>query len=140
MMDNLYQETIMKHGHKPLNFGKPENIGHSIEQFNPLCGDKITLYSTKDESINFMFESVSCVICKASASMMTMTINDLNFNERVPFIENIISGIKEGKIDNNSLSKDLLSLNQIVNYPSRINCALLPWQTAHDLIRKHIDE
>ena len=121
MMDNLYQETIMKHGHKPLNFGKPENIGHSIEQYNPLCGDKINIYSTKDESINFMFESVSCVICKASASMMTMTINDLNFNERVPFIENIISGIKEGKIDNNNLSKDLLSLNQIVNYPSRIN-------------------
>ena len=46
--------------------------------------------------------------------------------------------LDEKKIDN--LSKDLLCLNQIVNYPSRINCALLPWQTAHDLIRNHIDE
>ena len=139
-MDNLYQETIMNHGHNPLNFGKPKNIGHSIEQFNPLCGDKIILYSTNDDSSNFMFESVSCVICKASASMMTMTINDLDFNERVSLIESIITGIKEGNINNNNLSKDLLCLNQIVNYPSRINCALLPWQTAHDLIRNHIDE
>ena len=49
-MDNLYQETIMNHGHNPLNFGKPKNIGHSIEQFNPLCGDKIILYSTNDDS------------------------------------------------------------------------------------------
>tara|TARA_B100000029_G_C17341233_1_gene875358 strand:- start:302 stop:721 length:420 start_codon:yes stop_codon:yes gene_type:complete len=139
-MDTLYQETIMNHGHKPLNFGKPKKIEHSIEQFNPLCGDKIILYFTNDESANFMFESVSCVICKASASMMTMTINSLNLNERAPLIENIISGIKEGKIDNDNLSKDLLSLNQIVNHPSRINCALLPWQSAYDLIRKHIDE
>ena len=106
-MDNLYQETIMNHGHNPLNFGKPKNIGHSIEQFNPLCGDKIILYSTNDDSANFMFESVSCVICKASASMMTMTINDLDFNERVSLIESIITGIKEGNINNNDLSKDL---------------------------------
>ena len=139
-MDDLYQETIMNHGHKPLNFGKPKNIDHSVEQFNPLCGDKINLYFTKEDKVNFMFESVSCVICKASASMMTMTINDLNLNESLPLIENIISGIKEGNIDNNKLSKDLLSLNQIVNYPSRINCALLPWQSAQDLIRNHIDE
>ena len=47
-MDNLYQETIMNHGHNPLNFGKPKNIGHSIEQFNPLCGDKIILYLIND--------------------------------------------------------------------------------------------
>jgi len=108
-MDNLYQETIMNHGHNPLNFGKPKNIGYSIEQFNPLCGDKIILYLINDDSANFMFESVSCVICKASASMMTMTINDLNFNERVSLIESIINGIKEGNIDQQSFKRPFKS-------------------------------
>jgi len=133
-MDNLYQSTIMEHGHNPLNFGKPNNMSCSVEKFNPLCGDKIILYLSDDESATFMFESVSCVICKASASIMTMVINETNSEERKNLIQEIMVGIKSGNIKKNNLPKDLLSLNQITNYPSRINCALLPWQSAQELM------
>lgn len=135
-MDNLYQNTIMDHGHNPLNFGKPTNMSCSVENFNPLCGDKIILYLSDDESSTFMFESVSCVICKASASIMTMVINKTDIEERQNLIQEIMLGIKSGNIKNNNSSEDLLCLNQITNYPSRINCALLPWQSAQELITR----
>ena len=78
-MDNLYQTTILEHGQRPHNFGKPQTVSISREGFNHLCGDKISVYSSKDTSnLYLMFESVSCVICKASASLMTLTINKAN--------------------------------------------------------------
>ena len=81
-----------------------------------------------------MFESVSCVICKASASVMTLTINKSSIDEGIYIINEVMDGIKNGNIDLDVFSDDMSCLNQIINYPSRINCALLPWKTAKDLI------
>lgn len=81
-----------------------------------------------------MFESVSCVICKASASLMTLTINELSIDEGLYIIDDVMNGIKNGNIDLDVFTDDMSCLNEIVNYPSRINCALLPWTTAKDLI------
>ena len=40
----LYQEVIIDHGRHPRNFGELPSCNHSKEGFNPLCGDKITVY------------------------------------------------------------------------------------------------
>ena len=134
-MENLYQTQLLEHGHRPHNFGKPQTESIVREGFNPLCGDKISLYISKNTTnLYLMFESVSCVICKASASLMTLTINDSSVDEGIYIIDDVINGIKNGNIDLNVFSGDMSCLNQIVNYPSRINCALLPWKTAKDLI------
>ena len=136
-MDNLYQTTILEHGQRPHNFGKPQTVSISREGFNHLCGDKISVYSSKDTSnLYLMFESVSCVICKASASLMTLTINKSSIDEGIYIINDVMDGIKNGNIDLDVFSDDMSCLNQIINYPSRINCALLPWKTAKDLIEE----
>ena len=46
-LNQLYQSTILKHGHAPRNFGKPEKYQRFAEGFNPLCGDKVDIYWTK---------------------------------------------------------------------------------------------
>jgi NifU-like protein involved in Fe-S cluster formation len=65
-----------------------------------------------------------------------MVINKTDIEERQNLIQEIMLGIKSGNIKNNNSSEDLLCLNQITNYPSRINCALLPWQSAQELITR----
>lgn len=140
-MENLYQTTILEHGHRPHNFGKPQTSSISREGYNPLCGDKISLYLSSDTSnLYLMFESVSCVICKASASLMTLTINKSSIDEGIYIINDVMDGIKNGNIDLDVFSDDMSCLNQIINYPSRINCALLPWKTAKDLIEDLKDD
>tara|TARA_B100001750_G_C15213406_1_gene449523 strand:+ start:174 stop:596 length:423 start_codon:yes stop_codon:yes gene_type:complete len=135
-MENLYQTTILEHGHRPHNFGKPQTVSISREGFNPLCGDKISLYSsTNTSNLCLMFESVSCVICKASASLMTLTINESSIDDGLYILDEVMNGIKNGNIDLDVFTDDMSCLNQIVNYPSRINCALLPWKTAKTLIK-----
>ena len=40
----LYQELIVEHSKKPRNFGKLDGADHEATGYNPLCGDKVTVY------------------------------------------------------------------------------------------------
>ena len=45
-LTELYQEMILDHCRHPRNFGKPVSFNYSADGFNPLCGDRVTLYLT----------------------------------------------------------------------------------------------
>jgi len=41
---DLYQQVIVDHSKRPRNFRPLEGANRKVEGFNPLCGDKITIY------------------------------------------------------------------------------------------------
>jgi nitrogen fixation protein NifU and related proteins len=40
----LYQEVILDHYKKPRNFRALPDANRKLEGYNPLCGDRITVY------------------------------------------------------------------------------------------------
>src|SRR5579872_2751247 len=70
----LYQEVIIDHNKSPRNFrAMPEATCHA-EGFNPLCGDKITLYlliNADNIIMDTSFIGAGCAISTASASLLT---------------------------------------------------------------------
>ncbi len=72
----LYQEIILDHAKSPRNHRVIEDADRHAEGFNPLCGDRVTVYlKTKDDRIDDVsFIGAGCAICLASASMMTKRI------------------------------------------------------------------
>ena len=40
----LYQELILDHNQNPQNFGELDGATATADGFNPLCGDRLTLY------------------------------------------------------------------------------------------------
>ena len=72
-MNDLYQELIIDHGTAPRNFVILENPSYTAEAYNPLCGDKITLFLLTKEQIitKVTFQGHGCAISTASASIMT---------------------------------------------------------------------
>ena len=70
-LNELYQEILLEHNSKPRNFRKLEEATQSAEGYNPLCGDRITLYlSLADGMIaDVAFQGTGCAISRASASM-----------------------------------------------------------------------
>jgi nitrogen fixation NifU-like protein len=40
----LYQEVILDHHKKPRNFRPLESANRQVEGYNPLCGDRVTIY------------------------------------------------------------------------------------------------
>ena len=135
-LQDLYQKTMIQHGNNPLNFGKPQEYEHTEEGFNALCGDKINIYfsSIDNKEVNFSFVSVGCIICKASGSLMTKELNKHNLENIEASIDNAMIGINKGNLKDDFFSNELMTLNQIKNFPSRLKCALLPWETAMRLL------
>src|SRR5205823_5534747 len=68
--------TILDHHQKPRNFRSLADANRKAEGFNPLCGDRLTLYvKLKDGVIaDASFEGSGCAISTASASLLTESI------------------------------------------------------------------
>ncbi|HUJ47048.1 MAG TPA: SUF system NifU family Fe-S cluster assembly protein, partial [Rhizomicrobium sp.] len=73
---DLYQEVILEHSKTPRNFKVLPQADHKAEGFNPLCGDRFTIYVTLegDAIKDVSFQGAGCAISKASASMMTQMV------------------------------------------------------------------
>src|SRR5688572_15345182 len=71
-LGDLYQEVILDHNRRPRNFRTLEE-GRKQEGYNPLCGDRLTLYVKLDGDriVDVAFQGSGCAISKASASLMT---------------------------------------------------------------------
>jgi len=137
MVSELYKRELIELSHNPYHFGKPKKIFSRHETFNPLCGDKITVYQSIDPSkaIELWFESVSCIICSASASILMKHSEGMDLNDGLEFIKEVQNAINDGSLCNHKFPKALHCLEEINNYPSRITCATLPWKTAFELLK-----
>ena len=43
-LSDLYQEVILDHNRRPRNSTRSTDASHKAEGYNPLCGDRLTLY------------------------------------------------------------------------------------------------
>ncbi len=137
---DLYQEVIVDHNKNPRNFGKLDSANKTLEGFNPLCGDKLTLYlKTKDDRIEeISFDGSGCAISVASASLMT----DLMKGKTVAEAESLFKKFHhlittDDELDIVELGK-LAALAGVRDYPARVKCASLCWHTLNSVL--HGDE
>ena len=130
---DLYQEVVFDHNRNPRNFRIMEDATKTIEGFNPLCGDRITLFlKLSDGRIeDISFQGAGCAISTASASLMTEIVKGLTESEAAHLFE-IFHRITTGKED---ASENLEALGKLAvlagvkSYPARVKCATLPWHS-----------
>ena len=131
-LNDLYQEILLEHNSKPHNFRKMEEATQSAEGFNPLCGDMITVFlSVSDGVINDVsFQGSGCAISRASASMMTQSVKGKTTREAEETFEAFRSMMTnlDAELDYDILG-DLESLSGVIEFPTRIKCAVLAWHT-----------
>ncbi|MBL1142975.1 MAG: SUF system NifU family Fe-S cluster assembly protein [Proteobacteria bacterium] len=133
---DLYQEVIVDHNRSPRNFGKLDDANKTLEGFNPLCGDKLTLYlKTEDDTIkDISFDGSGCAISVASASLMTEAMKGKSMQEAEKLFNefhDLITTDKEADLE--ELGK-LAALAGVKAYPARVKCASLCWHTLHSVI------
>ena len=133
---DLYQEVIVDHNKNPRNFGKLDDATKTLEGFNLLCGDKLTLYiKTDDNRIkNISFDGSGCAISVASASLMTDSMKGKTLEEA----ENLFNKFHhlittDDELDLAAMGK-LAALAGVREYPARVKCASLCWHTLHSVI------
>jgi nitrogen fixation protein NifU and related proteins len=130
---DLYQEVILEHSKAPRNFKKLANANHHAEGFNPLCGDRFTVYLDLegDTVRDIAFQGSGCAISKASASMMTQSIKGKTIAEAERLFENFhkfVTTHEHADSDSTGLGK-LAVFSGVAEFPARVKCATLAWHT-----------
>src|SRR5689334_18656741 len=71
----LYQDVILDHSKRPRNFRALPDARRA-DGYNPLCGDKVTLYLQMDGDriSDASFQGSGCAISTASASILTESV------------------------------------------------------------------
>lgn len=136
-LKDLYQEVIVDHNRSPRNFRPMPDATRTLEGFNPLCGDRLTLYLKldRDRISDISFGGSGCAISVASASLMTEALKGRTRAEA----EQVFAGF-HGLLTNRDAPADLATFGKLAvlagvrEYPSRIKCATLCWHTLHALI------
>jgi nitrogen fixation protein NifU and related proteins len=128
---DLYQEVILEHSKAPRNFKAPAGANQKAEGYNPLCGDRFTVYLEMDgDKIREIgFQGAGCAISKASASMMTQSVKGKTKAEAHHIFEHFhefVTGHSHG--DDPELGK-LAVFSGVSEFPMRVKCATLAWHT-----------
>ena len=131
---DLYQEVILDHSKGPRNFGELAGANRRAEGYNPLCGDRETVFVRLEEDVlkEVGFRGAGCAISTASASMMTESLKGKTRAEAEALFErfrDLITGQdRENKPGAPELGK-LAVFSGVREFPVRVKCATLPWHT-----------
>ena len=126
----LYLDAIRQHAAKPVGFRQDINATHQHEEYNPLCGDRIVLQlrivSGRVEAA--AFDGEACAICMASSSLLCEHVPGLSVQELLERHRQLGEALES---DNGAEGIGALApLLGVRPYPSRIQCAKLPWKAA----------
>ena len=135
-LTDLYQELILDHNRRPRNYGALPDADHTAKGYNPLCGDKLTIYAKLDGDriSGLSFEGSGCAISKASASLLTEAVKGRTVEEagalfgRVHAMLTAPMGKDAPDADLESMGK-LAALSGVREFPVRVKCASLAWHT-----------
>jgi nitrogen fixation NifU-like protein len=131
-LNGLYGDAIMDHYRSPRHRSPLQDPNIESHEFNPFCGDEVTLRIKLDgEGRVTAVSSVSqgCSIIQASSSMMAELMEGRTLEQLTELsrrFRSFMQGDPVGEGEKSELG-DLEALQVVRRYPVRIKCALLPW-------------
>jgi nitrogen fixation NifU-like protein len=136
-LNDLYRDVILDHNRRPRNFGGLEPADASVEGFNPMCGDRLTLRLKLDDDTisDIRFEGQGCAISTASASLMTEAVKGRTRAQALQLFDRIHQLLTDDAAPPADELGKLAALSGVREYPARVKCASLCWHTLASALR-----
>ena len=130
-LNDLYRDVILDHNRRPRNFGALEQADATVEGFNPMCGDRLTvrLRLADDTISDIRFEGEGCAISTASASLMTEAVKGKTRAEALQLFDRVHQLLTDDAATGEEELGKLAALSGVREYPARVKCASLCWHT-----------
>lgn len=141
-LDGLYQQVILDHARERHGRGlrSVPDGGPSGEsrQFNPLCGDEVTLrVALASEAVSDVsWTGEGCSISQAATSVL----HDLVVGLPVPEARSLVGSYREmvrsrGQIEpDESVLGDAVAFAGVGRHANRVKCAMLGWTAFEDAL------
>jgi nitrogen fixation NifU-like protein len=135
-LDALYQEVILDHAKQPRNFHAMADADRHAEGYNPLCGDRFTLYLKieNDRIADLSFQGTGCAISTASASILTETLKGKTLAEAEALFKTFHDLVTGKGAEATGLGK-LAAFCGVSEFPVRVKCATLAWHTLRNALK-----
>ena len=123
----MINKDIIKLASNNSNVGLKKKYSHKISLKNSTCGDKITLQLITDKKkiSSMKYETISCVYCEASASLISRKIKNVKLKD----IKNDLITLKKIPLKKNvKIPKRLSDFDKLLNSDNfnRFKCIFLP--------------
>ena len=123
----MINKDIIRLASNTSNVGLKNKYSHKISLKNSTCGDKITLelIADKKKIISMKYETISCVYCEASASLISRKIENVKLKD----IKNDLITLKKIQIKKYvKIPKRLSDFEKLINRDNfnRFKCIFLP--------------
>lgn len=137
-LHNLYRDLIVDHSKRPHNFRRLGGRATLAEEYNPLCGDTVTVYVALADGVvgDAAFQGEGCAISTASASMMTEVVIGRSPQEAAQIHEAFCALMTHGCELPAGVPGLLGVFAGARAFPSRVRCALLPWRALHTALQR----
>ena len=123
----MINKDIIRLASNTSNVGLKKKYSHKISLKNSTCGDKITLELVidKEKICSMKYETVSCIYCEASASLLSRKIKNIKLID----IKNDFVTLKKVSLKKNvKIPKKLSDFKKLLNRYNfnRFKCIFLP--------------
>lgn len=139
-LDELYTEVITEYSRSHKHKHSLNDPSVSSRGVNPSCGDNIALELKVEDGVirEVGFAGSGCAISEASTAIMAELIEGRPVPEALELLRKFDGMIKKTVTDEAELEEleDALALRGIANMPARVKCAVLPWRTLDEAIKK----
>lgn len=132
LSEDLYKDIIIEYSQNPRHFGEPEGCDIHEEGVNRSCGDEVTLHLKVENGhiAKAGFTGKGCSISTASAEMLSTFVIGLTVEEAKGLIHEFKGMVTENRDPHfPEAMEDLEALRGVVQYPIRVKCATLSWNT-----------
>jgi len=141
-LKDLYRDVIVDHNRHPRNFREIPDADRRADGFNPLCGDKLTVYVKLDGDriADVSFNGSGCAISVASASLLTESVKGKSVAEAEGLFSQMHQLLTrdDAAVDVPGLGK-LAALSGVREFPARVKCASLCWHTLDAALHRKTD-
>jgi nitrogen fixation NifU-like protein len=137
--DDLYKEIILDHYKSRKNRRRLEPVDYHREGVNPSCGDDIELFiNTDGDTITEVtYDGVGCSICTASADMLCEALTGAPVEAARELLDRFKGMLtRSEEPDFPDEAADLEAMQGVRNFPVRIKCALLAWNTLEQILQE----
>ncbi len=136
-LSDLYRDVILDHSKQPRNCRRLEGRVVAAEEYNPLCGDRVTVYVALAEGVvrDVAFQGIGCALATASASVMTEVVQGRALREVAATCDAFAALVTAGTALPAAMPSVLAAFAGVRTFPSRAKCTLLPWRALRAALR-----